>query len=162
MLFEGVSRPQIQGQLSILGLSIIVGLDTDWEKRPVLLDQRSKLSIHHSGIKRHQMLLIRRDQIGLDVRMHGRLFVWILLRFGMDIFRARAAQEVADQHAAFAVDEPINCQGVLAFELYCANFTLKTGGAQIAIVEPKRFNSAAKLRLAVFKHRLHQFVGGGF
>ncbi len=30
MLFEGVSRPQIQGQLFILGLLVIVGLDTGW------------------------------------------------------------------------------------------------------------------------------------
>lgn len=30
MLFEGVSRPHISGQLFILGLLLIFGLDTGW------------------------------------------------------------------------------------------------------------------------------------
>lgn len=82
------------------------------------------------------MLLIRRDQIGLNVGVHGRLFVWILLRFGMDIFRARAAQVVTDQHAALAVNKCVDRQGILALELHNANLALEAGGTQVAVVEP--------------------------
>lgn len=31
MLFEGVSRPSVRGQLFILGLLVIFGLDTGWK-----------------------------------------------------------------------------------------------------------------------------------
>ena len=55
------------------------------------------------------MLLICRDQIRFDVRVHGRLFVWILSRFRMDVRCAWFAQKIADQYAALTINESVDC-----------------------------------------------------
>lgn len=56
-------------------------------------------------IRRTQVLPIRLDQVPPDVGVQRRLGVRIFLRYLEDVRRARSEQEVADQHAAFAVDE---------------------------------------------------------
>ncbi|MBI5297480.1 MAG: hypothetical protein HY869_18530 [Chloroflexi bacterium] len=91
------------------------------------------------------------DQIALDVGMQWSLGVGMFLRFLEDIRGAGSTQKITDQHAPCAVDERIDRQRILALELDRANGTNGAARAQVAVVEPERFDGRAKacLRLHV-------------
>ena len=69
------------------------------------------------------MFVVARDQIPLDLGVQGRLSEeWVFLYLAVNVRGARSAQEIADQHAALAVHEPIDRDRLLAFEFHHANW----------------------------------------
>ena len=94
--------------------------------------------------------------------MQRGLAVWIFLGFLEDMVCAGLAQEVADQDTAFAIDERIDRHRILAFVFYRPDGILATARAQVAVVEPGRFDGAAELRLGLPEHGVHDCVEGGF
>ena len=83
------------------------------------------------------MLVISCGQISLNVGMFCRPTVWMFLGLFEYIFCTGLAQEISDQHAAFAIDERVDCQGILAFEFDRTARALCTAWTEMGVIAAK-------------------------
>jgi len=95
----------------------------------------------------------------LDFGVERGLAVRIFLRGGVDGFGAGFAEQVANQHATFSVDDVcVQRQGVFAFEFHHAIGGARTAGTDGAIIKPVGFDDGAKLRFGLCKKGVHQII----